>query len=318
LPSVLRARRGLLIYLASLIVTTLVLSAPDRILALLLPGDTFLLVRSLRRLYASAPFLVWFVVGSFGPALSSLVARWAQDEGFDDVSFRFRGDWIVRAMIIAWMWPVAAGLVVYGLAWLSGATKFRIAATWPPFGAWGPEQLLHISIRAMPIGSAFLTRMSASLVFAIFFSVVTFGQELGWRGYMLTRLMDAKVPAPIFWNGLAWGLSYLPVLFRPSATASLESPWISFSFEVAGMIAISYLLAYLRLRSGSVWPAVLGASGTVVLSLAFDAFTWGNPFWKGELYLLSLGLTTMTVLFLPRPWTVQAEPDSQVAAVHTM
>jgi hypothetical protein len=83
------------------------------------------------------------------------------------------------------------------------------------------------------------------------------------------------------------------------------------------MIALSYLLAYLRLRSDSAWPAVLGASGTVVLSLSFDAFTWANPFWKGELYLLSLALTTVVVLFLPRSWRTPVEPESRSASVVT-
>ena len=58
--SVQKARRGLRIYLVTVAVITLLRAVPDRILALLLPGDTFLLVRSLRHFYASAPFLVWF------------------------------------------------------------------------------------------------------------------------------------------------------------------------------------------------------------------------------------------------------------------
>jgi uncharacterized protein len=309
-----KARRGLRIYLVSLLVITVLLTVPDRILEFLLPGDTFLLVRSLRRLYASAPSFVWFIVGWFAPAMASFIARQIQDEGFDDVSFRLRGNWTLPAIGIAWLWPVGAGLAVYGLAWLSGVTRFHLVATWPPFGSWGPEQLVGISLGGIPLQQAFITRLIASLLFVPFYGVVVFGQELGWRGYMLTRLIDAKVPAPIFWNGLAWGLSYMPILFRPSPTASLEAPWISYCFEVAGMIAISYLLAYLRLRSGSIWPAVLGASGMVVLFLSFDAFTWANPFWKGELYLLSLGLTTAVVLFFPPPWAAQPilEPEAAV------
>lgn len=317
MSSIQEARRGLRIYLATLLGLTLLFSVPDSLLGLLLPAQTLLVFRSIRYFYTSAPFLVWFVVGSFAPAVASMVARYAQGEGFDDVSFSVRGNWTIRALVVASLWPVGAGIVVYGLAWLFGATRFRLGATWYPFHSWGPEQLLGISIGDMPVLRAFLIRLLASVLFAVPFSLVTFGQELGWRGYMLTRLIEGKVPAPIFWNGLAWGLSYLPTLLAPSPTAALEAPWISFCFQVAGMIALSYLLAYLRLRSGSVWPAVLGASGTVVLALSFDAFTWANPFWKGELYLLSLALTTVVVLLLPRSWRVPMEPDSRIASVVT-
>jgi uncharacterized protein len=205
--SVQKARRGLRIYLATLLGLTLLFFTPDRILGWLLPTDTLMLFRGIRHLYASAPFLVWFVVGSYAPAVASIVARYALGEGFDDVSFSVRGNWTIRAMVIAWLWPVSAGIVVYGLAWLLGATQFRFAATWYLFTSWGPEQLLGVSIDGMPVLRAFLIRLPASILFAIPFSIVTFGQELGWRGYMLTRLIEGKVPAPIFWNGLAWGLS---------------------------------------------------------------------------------------------------------------
>ncbi len=179
LSSVQKARRGLRIYLATLAVITALLATPDRILAMLLPGGSSLLVRSLRHFYASAPFLVWFVIGWFGPALASLVARQLQGEGFDDVSFELRGSWMGSAMLIAWLWPVVAGLVVYGLAWLSGATRMRLGTAWLPFGGWGPEQLVRISLTGMPLLQAFLIRLLASLLFAVPCSVVTFGQELG-------------------------------------------------------------------------------------------------------------------------------------------
>jgi len=64
-------------------------------------------------------------------------------------------------------------------------------------------------------------------------------------------------------------------------------------------------------------PGSSGASGTVGLSLSFDAFTWANPFWKGELYLLSLALTTLVVLFLPRSWMVLVEPEARIASIVT-
>jgi hypothetical protein len=126
--------------------------------------------------------LVWFVVGSFAPAVASIVARYAQGEGFDDVSFSVQGNWTIRAMVIAWFWPVVAGIVVYALAWLFSATRFRLGATWHPFNTWGPEQLLGISIGRMPVVRAFLIRLLASVLFAVPFSIVTFGQELAWRG----------------------------------------------------------------------------------------------------------------------------------------
>jgi len=71
-------------------------------------------------------------------------------------------------------------------------------------------------------------------------------------------------------------------------------------------------LGYLRLRSGSIWPAVLAhASGNVALICAYDAFTVANWFWKGELYLLSTALPLAVLFFVKPPWIVRHWPEGR-------
>ena len=38
------------------------------------------------------------------------------------------------------------------------------------------------------------------------------GEEIGWRGYMLTRLVDAKIPRPILVSGLIWWGWHAPLI----------------------------------------------------------------------------------------------------------
>ena len=38
------------------------------------------------------------------------------------------------------------------------------------------------------------------------------GEEIGWRGYMLTRLIDAGVPKPVLLSGVIWGLWHVPLI----------------------------------------------------------------------------------------------------------
>lgn len=40
----------------------------------------------------------------------------------------------------------------------------------------------------------------------------TAGEEIGWRGYMLTRLVDSGIKAPILISGLIWGLWHAPLI----------------------------------------------------------------------------------------------------------
>jgi membrane protease YdiL (CAAX protease family) len=191
--------------------------------------------------------------------------------------------------------------MTYGTAWVAGFAHFQRTSLGHPYGTWGPESIVDISIYDMPPLPAFGIRLAACLIFALVGCVQSFGEELGWRGYLLTRLFDAKIPAPVFWNGLIWGLWHIPfVLALTSARNLPERRPLSLFFFVAGTIAGSYLLSYLRLRSGSIWPPVLAhASGNAVFAWAFDGFTAADAFWKGELYLLSV-MVPVAVLLLRR------------------
>jgi len=247
---------------------------------------------------------------SYSPALASLIARMILGEGIRDVSFRLRGHWTAQAMLIAWLWPVFGGLGTYGIAWLGGLARFAWTSIGSEYGTWGPENLLGLSIAGMPVLQGFELRLLTSLFFSIPACLQSFGEEVGWRGYLLTRLFDAKIPAPIFWNGLIWGLWHIPFFLAWEPSRNLpERRSIAFFFFVASTVALAYLLSYLRLRSGSIWPAVLAhASGNTILTWAFNGFTVANPFLKGELYLLSTGLPVLIFLLARPAWIVRYWP----------
>lgn len=117
--------------------------------------------------------------------------------------------------------------------------------------------MLGISIFAMAPSVGFAVRLTASLLFAVIACLQSFGEEFGWRGYMLTRLFDAKIPMPLFCNGLVWGLWHVPFFYGTLHKVRPEPLSVSLFFFIAGTIASTYLLGYLRLRSGSIlagWP----------------------------------------------------------------
>jgi len=261
---------------------------------------------------ASVAFpMLMTTIFSYSPALASLIARMSLRESIQDISFRLQGNWTATAMLIAWLWPVFCGLGTYGVAWLAGHTHFAWTSVDSDYGTWGPENLVGLSIAGLPVSRGFALRLLACLFFSIPACMQSFGEEVGWRGYLLTRLFDAKVPAPIFWNGLIWGLWHVPLFLAWVPSRSLpERRSVSIFFFVASTVALAYLFSYLRLRSGSIWPAVLAhASGNTILLFAFDGFTVASPFWKGELRLLSTGLPVLMLLLLRQPWIVRYWPQ---------
>ena len=252
----------------------------------------------------SATVFFQLLMPSFAPAIAWLLARSATGERFNDGSFRIRDGQVARLLLLAWVCPVALGLAVYGTAWLAGATRFGPVGTWYPFGLWGPEMMQDVSVKTMRPVAGFVVRLVSCLLFSLVYCAWSFGMELGWRGYLLPKLVELKVGAPMFWTGLAWGLVYLPSMTRPVPGQPHEARWITSIFFVAGAIGLSYILGFLRLRSGSIWPSVLGyATWSCVIGMAYDGLTVANPFWKGELYLLSVAVGAAVVFFVPHPWS---------------
>ncbi|GAA1850584.1 CPBP family intramembrane glutamic endopeptidase [Microbacterium koreense] len=102
--------------------------------------------------------------------------------------------------------------------------------------------LVIVQIVAIPVG-------------ALVNSVLAFGEELGWRGWLHGALLPLGAWPTVLITGAVWGLWHAPVILlgynfaRPDGTG--------LAFMVGGCVAWGVLLGWLRLRSASLWPAVL-------------------------------------------------------------
>ncbi|WP_434591765.1 lysostaphin resistance A-like protein [Brevibacterium sp. 1718] len=103
---------------------------------------------------------------------------------------------------------------------------------------------------------------------------VTIGEEFGWRGWLLTSLRPLGTWPALPIIGVVWGLWHSPLILlgynfgRPDLTGV--------GFMVGGCIMVGILFGWLRLRTGSVWPAVfahaaLNGCGAMLLGLFVDA-----------------------------------------------
>ncbi|MGI5270628.1 CPBP family intramembrane glutamic endopeptidase [Nonomuraea sp. CA-218870] len=111
-------------------------------------------------------------------------------------------------------------------------------------------------------------------------AIPSLGEEWGWRGYLVPRLTGTRgVVAGLVLSGVIWGAWHAPLTLLgynyPNLGAGAAVYFIGFCV-VAGVI-----LGWLRLRSGSVWPAVvahgsLNATVGVVLLIG-DAAAPPNP-----------------------------------------
>jgi len=237
------------------------------------------------------------------PAVASVVARLVVKEGFVDISLRWGGSEGRAAALLAWLYPMAVGFVAYGIAWSTGLAEFQRPLS--------PRSHLYAGSAVMNLMASF--SVGATLGTAVN-CVSAFGEEIGWRGYMLTRLITARVPRPVFTSGLIWACWHIPLILSGQYAAG-SRPWLSGLLFVIGGVALAYLAAYLRLQSGSVWPAVImhGAWNSIIQG-TFDRATIGTPLAVGEPGWLTVAISIVIVLFVTRgAWTLQRRPGERFA-----
>jgi len=234
------------------------------------------------------------------PALSSAVARLALGEGIRDVSFRFGGKVGLRAVGFAVLMPLVVGAVAYGIAWGTGLVGFSAFNLSPAELAAGPAAAARFAALA-PMLRFFVSIALAATIFTVFASLGAAGEEIGWRGYMLTRLIAAGVPQPLFVSGLIWAAYHFPLIltgvYGPSSLASAGV----FTVTVIGVALVSGVL---RLRSGSVWPAVvLHAAWNSIILGPFDRSSVGPgaTLWLGESGVL-VALVSLIVGLIVYQW----------------
>ena len=111
--------------------------------------------------------------------------------------------------------------------------------------------------------------------------VLGFGEEVGWRGYMLPRLAAIGIVPAMLLVGLAQGIWHLPVLlltpyYHSGGNALIVVPLFLITLTLAGIF-----YGYLRVWTGSVWP--------VVIAHAVYNFVWN----VGSEFVQSPSPTTM-------------------------
>lgn len=130
-----------------------------------------------------------------------------------------------------------AAMIDAQLAALDPALR-QDAGELPPMGL-----LVTIQLLSIPVGS-------------LINSVFAFGEEIGWRGWLLPALLPLGTWPALVISGVIWGLWHSPLILLGYNFGFID--WRGVALMVGGCVAWGALLGWARLRSGSVWPAVVG------------------------------------------------------------
>ena len=183
----------------------------------------------------------------------------------DPLGLRWGG---LRSALGAYFLPLAYASVAYSLLWVLGfggfpsATEVRSQAA--HLGWQGLSSAAFVPLYLLLIGTTVIASGTARAL----------GEELGWRGFL--------VPYFVRWFGftggaisigIIHGLWHLPIILF-SVYNNGTPAWVSLPCFFTGIVSLSVLLTWFRLRSGSVWPcAILHASHNLFVQVFFDPFT---------------------------------------------
>jgi membrane protease YdiL (CAAX protease family) len=277
-----KARRGLAIFFVVLIAGTAYFEHKIFVLG----GD---IGQHINLIYG----LMWWVT------VASVVARLIMRESPRDISFRWGGWAGTRAILVATALPLIVGLVAYGIAWGTGLAKFDPPNPSHPF--------LGIGLGGAPLVRLMKRLLVLFTVGGVLSCKSAAGEEIGWRGYMLTRLVATGIPAPILASGIIWGLWHTPLILS-GQYASGPHPVLSACLFVIDVAAAAFTFGWLRISSRSIWPAIW-AHGVwnAVIQGGFDASTAGYSVWVGESGIFTSIMTVLFAVILYRLWPITDE-----------
>jgi membrane protease YdiL (CAAX protease family) len=137
------------------------------------------------------------------------------------------------------------------------------------------------------------------------------GEEIGWRGYLLPRLIESEWPRPLLLSGMVWGAWHVPSVLWGAYPAGPNRA-LSAVVIVMTLTSFAFVLARLRLETGSIWPPVAAHAvwNSVILD-SFDGATRSPTPWTRESGVLIALVTLLAAVWSSRgAWQVRMHPDA--------
>lgn len=196
-------------------------------------------------------------------------------------------------MLLSLLLPLLYLGLSYGLFWLFVKSSFTGSL------AVLTEYAAAYSGQTLPDNMAVIISLIVMLPVTI---VTALGEEVGWRGLMypvMQRIWGWK--KAVIASGVVWALWHLPIIaaglyYPPSTNMFYLIPM--FFIEV---LAFGAILAWIRMTSKSVWPAIFcHALHNYLDQIVFQSLTkdGGSVYFVGEIGMITLFFTVIVAVFL--------------------
>lgn len=241
----------------------------------------------------------------WAPALANLLTRLFTREGNRDFFLKpdLKRDW--PYWLTAWVGPpllIALGALLYFLLFPqhfdSGFQTIRMQM------AFAGQDATQVNIPQLIL----MQSLFAILIAPVLNGISTFGEEFGWRAYLLPKLQELGTRKALLLSGVIWGIWHWPVIAMGHnyGLGYPGEPWLGMLMMVWIMVVDGVLIGWLALRGRSVWPAVIahgalnGFAAISMLMVKGDPSRFIGPLPTGVIGSLGFTIAAAWVLFSPR------------------
>lgn len=200
----------------------------------------------------------------FVPAFAVIVTRAVTKEAFVGkgmmINVRLKGNLKYYALV----WFGIAGLIIAGAAlyFILFPSKFDPQMGYVRSQLLQQAEITGDEVTDETVRNVVLLQMAMGIFLSPFANLLNcFGEEWGWRGYLLPKLLKQfKIVPAILVNGLIWGLWHIPLIIM-GHNYGVGYP----GYPVMGIVAMcifcmvtGVILSYVTIKTESCIPAVMG------------------------------------------------------------
>lgn len=218
----------------------------------------------------------------FFPAIGVLLTRIVTREGFKNAWLKPHIKGNIKTYLLAWFGPsflTLAGCAIYFLL-VPGAFDPDCGYMRQTMEAAG----MPYEAQAVPMNLLMLIQTLQAIFLAPILNFVTcFGEEWGWRGYLLPKMKNLLPTVPMLLvTGIIWGLWHAPltIIGHNYGLGYWGFPFTGIAMMCLFCIVMGIFLSYVTLKTKSCIPAILahGAINGIAAIGIYFTYDGGNPF----------------------------------------
>jgi membrane protease YdiL (CAAX protease family) len=167
----------------------------------------------------------------------------------------------------SWFIPLLYATIAYVIVWSLGLGGV-------PNHQFTGQLATRMGLRISPAASTAAYVLLGGIFGMVQSLSTALGEEIGWRGFLVPELFKTtSFTATAFISGIVWSCWHYPLLIWGDYNSGTPT-WYGLTCFTVMVVSISFVFAWMRLKSGSLWTgALLHASHNLYIQGFFTPLT---------------------------------------------